>query len=72
MKKGRYEFEGIGNKRMLSVQEACFYTGMGQATCRKWLDEIGAIIRVGRRIYADKVAIDAAIDGKTISKREHD
>lgn len=62
MNKSNHRFEGVSEKRMLSVDEASFYTGMGRNTCREWLREIGAIRKIGRRVICDRKVIDAALD----------
>ena len=62
MNKSNYRFEGISDKRMLSVEEASFYTGLGRNTCREWLRKIGAIRKIGRRVVCDRHVIDAALN----------
>ena len=68
MRKRDFELENVADKRMLSLREAQSYTGMGKNSCRKWLDEIGAIIKIGGRVLADKKIIDYAIDKITNEK----
>lgn len=72
MQKGRYSmnkpthrFEGLNEKRMFSIEEACFYTGMGRTACRKWLDSIGATKKIGKRVICDREVIDKALDTMT-------
>ena len=48
--------------RMLTTQQACAYTGRGQNTARKWLDEIGATRHFGKSVRFDRVVIDKALD----------
>lgn len=62
MNKSNYRFEGVSEKRMLSVEEAAFYTGMGKTKCREWLREIGAMKKIGSRVICDRHVIDAALD----------
>jgi len=66
MNKSNYRFEGISDKRMLSVEEAAFYTGMGKTKCREWLREIGAMKKIGSRVICDRHVIDAALDSMTV------
>lgn len=47
---------------MLNIKEVCIYTGRGQVTARKYMDEIGATRKFGRRVLFDKTVIDAALD----------
>lgn len=59
-------FEGLSEKRMLSIEEAAFYAGMGRTKCREWLREIGATRKVGTRVLCDRKVIDAALDSMTV------
>lgn len=52
----------INEKRMLSIKEVCAYTGRGETNARKYMDEIGATRKFGRRVLFDKTVIDAALD----------
>lgn len=52
----------VENKRLLNVKEACEYTGLGQTTTRKLMQEIGAVRRFGKRLLYDKTIIDAYLD----------
>lgn len=67
MKKGLYmkkqNVSGeLKEKRLLNIKEVCIYTGRGQVTARKYMDEIGATRKFGRRVLFDKTVIDAALD----------
>lgn len=62
MNKSENRFVGLNEKRMLSVEEAAFYSGMGRTKCREWLREIGAVRKVGSRVICDRKVIDAALD----------
>ena len=57
----------ITQKRMLSEKEAQTYTGLGRTGIKKFGEEIGCIVRFGRRILYDKNVIDAYFD--TLSRR---
>ena len=48
--------------RMLTVEQACKYTGRGQTSFKKWADEIGAVRRFGRSVRFDRLIIDQALD----------
>lgn len=52
----------LREKRLLNIKEVCIYTGRGQVTARKYMDEIGATRKFGRRVLFDKIVIDAALD----------
>lgn len=52
----------IENTRMLSLDQAGQYVGMGRNTFRKWADQIGATRKFGSRVMFDKVVIDKALD----------
>lgn len=52
----------LKEKRLLNIKEVCIYTGRGQVAARKYMDEIGATRKFGRRVLFDKTVIDAALD----------
>lgn len=52
----------LKDKRLFNIKEVCIYTGKGQVTARKYMDEIGATRKFGRRVLFDKTVIDAALD----------
>lgn len=54
--------EDLNNKRLLSMQEAMYYTGLKQVKCREFLESIGAIVRIGTRIFGDREQIDKALN----------
>lgn len=62
MNKSINRFEGLAEKRMLSIEEAAFYSGMGKTKCRAWLQEIGAVRKYGSRVLCDRKVIDLALD----------
>lgn len=50
-------------KRLLNIDEACNYIGLGKTFARAYLKKIGAERRIGsRRVLFDKKVIDASID----------
>ena len=49
-------------KRMLSVNEAIDYCGLGRVKTLEWCKEIGALKKIGRRSLIDKQVVDAALD----------
>ena len=59
----RNKTKDIENKRMLGIDEAAEYIGMGKNHTRSWMDEIGATRKFGRRVLFDRRIIDAALDG---------
>lgn len=52
------------SKRLLDIEELCFYIGVAKSKARAWGKEIGAERRIGTRVLYDRVAIDAAIDAQ--------
>ena len=52
----------INEKRMLSIKEVCSYIGQGETNARRYMDEIGATRKFGRRVLFDKTVIDTALD----------
>ncbi len=63
--RGRNVSEGMEGKRMLGIEEAAKYVGLGKVVTRAWMDEIGATRKFGRRVLFDKVIIDRALDQNT-------
>lgn len=51
----------IEEKRLLNIKEVCSYIGVGQTQARRYMEEIGATRRFGRRVLFDKKIIDNAI-----------
>lgn len=45
-------------KRLLSISEATVYLGIGRNSALKYLEDIGARRKIGRRILFDKNTID--------------
>ena len=54
----------ISEKRLLNLEEVTIYIGMGKVTSRKYMDEIGAVRKFGKRVLFDKIVIDKALDAK--------
>ncbi len=53
------------SKRLLSINEATVYLGIGRSTALSYLEEIGAKRKIGRRTLYDKQVIDNAISKQT-------
>lgn len=66
MNKSETRFEGLKEKRMLSVEEAAFYTGVGKTTMYALGKEIGAIRKIGRRAVYDRLVIDQYLNSLTL------
>ncbi|MDO4284096.1 MAG: helix-turn-helix domain-containing protein [Eubacteriales bacterium] len=58
----------IEGKRLLSIEEAAEYTGIGRNTAREWLEKIGARRNFGRRVVYDRRVIDSELDRMAASK----
>ena len=56
--------EGNYTVRMMSHKEAAAYIGLGLTTSRRLLEEIGAVVHVGKRVLFDKKTIDEYLDKK--------
>lgn len=65
MNKPMNRFERMDEKRMLSLDEAALYTGLGRTSCRQWLDQIGAVKKIGKRVLCDRTVIDRELDKAT-------
>lgn len=51
----------IEEKRLLNIREVSSYIGIGQTQARRYMEEIGATKRFGKRVVFDKQIIDKAI-----------
>lgn len=56
---------GLGEKRLLSLGEFCFYSGLGEAVARRLAKETGIEKRIGRRVLFDRVLFDRWCDGNS-------
>lgn len=52
----------ISDKRLLSIEDAGMYLSLGTCTARVFCQEVGAIRKIGRRVFVDKKVLDEAID----------
>lgn len=52
----------IAEKRLLNIEEVCIYIGLGQTNARRYMEEIGATRRFGKRVLFDKHVIDKFIN----------
>lgn len=55
--------EKANEKRLFSVKELCNYTGLGRSKATSWGEEIGALVRIGRRTLYDREVIDEVLRG---------
>lgn len=59
-------------KRLMTIQEAAGYIGIGTVCARRWFERIGATRRFGRRVMFDRAVIDAVLntarEGEDISE----
>lgn len=51
-------------KRLISINEAMVYLGIGKSSALKYLEDIGAKKKIGRRTLYDKVIIDQHLNQK--------
>lgn len=56
-------------KRMMSIKEAVAYCGLGTNRGRVFLDEIGATVRIGKRVVFDRAVIDHYFDTLAADKQ---
>lgn len=54
--------DNLKNKRLLSMKEAMYYTGLKQVKCREFVASIDAIVKIGSRLLVDRKRIDEAFD----------
>ena len=55
----------IREKRLLSIEEFCFYSGMQRKLAGRLAKEIGIEKCIGRRVLYDRVLFDRWCDGNT-------
>lgn len=55
-------FVSLSDKRLLSIEEFCIYTGTGQNTARIVAETTGSLFRMGRRVLVDRVKFDRFCD----------
>lgn len=53
----------IREKRLLGIEEFCFYSGMQRKLASRLAKEIGIEKRIGRRVLYDRVLFDRWCDG---------
>lgn len=54
----------LDSKRLLSINEAVVYLGIGRSTAIQYLEDIGAKRKIGKRTLYDKKVIDSVLDNK--------
>ena len=52
-------------KRLLSIEEAVTYLGLGKSSAQKHMETIGAKRKIGRRVLYDKSIIDSHLDSSS-------
>lgn len=52
----------LNQKRLLDVKELSAYTGMSPNFSAAWGKQIGAAVRIGRRVFYDRYRIDEEIN----------
>ena len=50
------------NKKLMAIGDCCEYLSMGASKTRRFLEEIGAKVRIGGNVLYDKDIIDAYIE----------
>ena len=55
------------NVRLMSVEEAATYMGLGRTAFREYAVKIGADRHIGRRVLYDKHVLDKAIDDMVLT-----
>ncbi len=58
--------------RLMSLPEASKYIGLGRNRTRTFLDKIGAIRMIGKRVLCDRVVIDRYLDTTVEQGVEHE
>ncbi|EXG86237.1 hypothetical protein K413DRAFT_3062 [Clostridium sp. ASBs410] len=59
-----------GESRLLDTEELRAYTNLGRNNAMRWGEEIGAKIKIGKRVLWDKVKIDQYLNELTGTKKE--
>lgn len=54
----------LANKRLLSINEFCTYSGLGRNKAREYADENNLIVHVGRRVLIDRIGFDRLCDNR--------
>lgn len=61
------------DKRFMTMRECADYLGIGISTTRRYMQEIGAVKRIGKRCLYDRKVIDAffeSSDSLQVTKKE--
>lgn len=53
---------GENDKRLMDINDVCFYMSLKPVKCRALMEEIGAKRRIGAKVLYDKETIDRYID----------
>ena len=61
----RTNLSGTGECRLMDTEELRAYTNLGRNNAMKLGEEIGAKVRVGKRVLWDRVKIDQYLDRLT-------
>lgn len=56
------EIIDISQKKMLSTKEAMSYYGLSRVYLRAWATKLGAVKKIGRRVFYDKNIIDKFVE----------
>ena len=62
------ETETTKNRMIPSQREAVAYIGMGMNCGRRFLDQIGATVKIGKRVVFDREVIDRYFDSLAAGK----
>ena len=54
-----------GGSRLIDTEELKSYTGLGRNNAMKLGEEIGAKVKIGRRVLWDRVKVDQYLDSLT-------
>ena len=60
--KARINTMAVSEKRLLTLQEAAQYIGLGTRRAREFMNQIGAVRKFGSRVLFDKNVIDQELD----------
>lgn len=63
--RNRTSMTAVGESRLMDTEELRTYTNLGRNNAMKLGEEIGAKVKIGRRVLWDRVKVDQYFDSLT-------